>query len=241
MITQAYCLRVGALTRPAAVRLRDAALVLLIFFLLQFSTIAMGELVASGAAGRAALPLFGTFIAALGVAAASRGILGSGFTAKGLQGIGVAWISRAIAFKWILFGALTGGIVTYLTYIFPHVASSEHSPAEMFLNNGLGVIVIWVITAIIIAPIVEEFVFRGFILSAVSGKVGTSFGIVVSAAAFLVIHLPQIDGYWLAGIALFILGLLSGIARINSGSLVAPILFHCCYNTVAVINVLLQN
>lgn len=222
------------------IRLKDAAVVLLIYILFQVLTVALGDIFVRNIAWQAALPLFGSFVALLGVAAAGRGVLGVGIFERRLSGFGLARISKVEILRYSAAGALMGGAVAFLTYVYPHTGAT-HSPAEIFLTNGFGVRALWAVTAIVVAPMVEEYVFRGFILSAAANKVGVPAAIFASAAAFLAMHLPQVDAYWVAIVSIGALGIFCGVARFISQSLLAPIVLHASYNAVGVLGVFLQS
>lgn len=108
---------------------------------------------------------------------------------------------------------------------------------ETILSNPLGYIVVGVI-----APIIEEVVFRGAILRKLlevfsrngeQTRQGTWKAIVVSAAMFSLAHLnpAQIPHA-------FLLGILLGWLCVRTGSIVPSMLFHWVNNTVAMLLVM---
>jgi uncharacterized protein len=82
----------------------------------------------------------------------------------------------------------------------------------------------------IAVPIVEEFVFRGALFSALRyswfGKIGA---VVLSAAAWAVVH--AIGAPWLFVFIIFIMGLALGWLLLRFGSLTLTIVCHACWNT----------
>jgi membrane protease YdiL (CAAX protease family) len=91
---------------------------------------------------------------------------------------------------------------------------------------------IWV-ALIIAAPLFEETFFRGFLFkgfeSSFMGPIGA---VVVTAGLWAVIHL-QYDAYEVTTI--FCLGILLGVARVFTGSLLVPLGLHAAVNLVATI------
>lgn len=86
---------------------------------------------------------------------------------------------------------------------------------------------------ILAAPLFEELFFRGFLFSGFSSSIiGPVGAIVITAALWAVIHL-QYDLYGL--ITIFILGVVLGIARYKSGSVLLTIGLHSFTNLVATI------
>jgi membrane protease YdiL (CAAX protease family) len=81
----------------------------------------------------------------------------------------------------------------------------------------------------IAVPIVEEFVFRGALFSALRqswfGKVGA---VVLTAAAWALVH--AMSAPWLFVFVIFIMGLALGWLLLRSGSLVVTIVGHACWN-----------
>lgn len=81
--------------------------------------------------------------------------------------------------------------------------------------------------AVILAPIVEELLFRGLLLPALSRQLGSQWlGILVSGAAFGLIHWPLYQN--VASLMLF--GVVLGYVYVRSGSLTLAILIHAVFN-----------
>ena len=86
---------------------------------------------------------------------------------------------------------------------------------------------------IITAPLFEELFFRGFLLTGLSqSRLGNTGAVIVTSLAWSVIHL-QYDLYGV--FTIFITGLLLGVARVKTGSVVTPILMHAIMNGIALI------
>jgi membrane protease YdiL (CAAX protease family) len=81
---------------------------------------------------------------------------------------------------------------------------------------------------VLLAPLVEELLFRGFIYTKLRNSRKASSSIIISAAIFAGFHLePEIF------LPLFILGCIIGYIYEKSGSLWVPILFHLINNGLA--------
>ncbi len=78
----------------------------------------------------------------------------------------------------------------------------------------------------ILTPIVEEVVFRGFVLDLASERYSDWFSIFISALLFAIIHIEAVSV-----INAFIGGLIYGYVRIRTGSLWPPIIVHFLWNT----------
>lgn len=85
--------------------------------------------------------------------------------------------------------------------------------------------------AVIAAPLFEESLFRGFLFTGwSSSKLGVTGTILLTAAFFTVLHAGY-DAFDLGQV--FVLGVLLGIARYRSGSLVVPVVMHAFTNALA--------
>jgi len=83
------------------------------------------------------------------------------------------------------------------------------------------------LAAVIAAPLAEELLFRGMILTMLQRLSGSAWiGVLGSAAIFALFHLSNPD----AVPPLFIFGLALGVAFARSGSLAVPIIMHVCFN-----------
>ena len=89
------------------------------------------------------------------------------------------------------------------------------------------------IALLVAAPVFEEVFFRGFILTGfASSFIGTNGAILISSALWAAIHL-QYDLYGIATI--FVMGLMFGLARVKTGSILLTILLHSFANFIAMI------
>jgi membrane protease YdiL (CAAX protease family) len=84
------------------------------------------------------------------------------------------------------------------------------------------------LSGVIIAPIAEEIVFRGYLYKAFRDRFKPSYAIVLSAALFSVIHLEL-----LAAAPLFVIGIVLAYVYEKTGNLMAPITLHVLNNAVA--------
>lgn len=90
-----------------------------------------------------------------------------------------------------------------------------------------------VIAVVVAAPVVEEVVFRGFLLKGFSNTfMGTHGAILVTSALWAVIHMQYEITYL---IAIFVIGLVFGYARIVTNSLFIPMIMHSLMNLLAIV------
>jgi membrane protease YdiL (CAAX protease family) len=142
---------------------------------------------------------------------------------------------RATAFGGIFFLAT----LPPLAVVFPvcaklcHVFGIKDTPqdvADLLANSDSTLVVVLIVAfAIAVAPVFEEFFFRGFAYPALKQRWGTWRALVIVSAAFAAIHLhlPSLG-------PLFVLAVGLGLAYELTGSLLAPITMHALFNAANV-------
>lgn len=97
-----------------------------------------------------------------------------------------------------------------------------------------------VISIAVIAPVVEEIVFRGFIYGGLRRKWGVSLSVVVSSLVFALAHSFSVGGsILLLGPSLFIAGVALALVYERSRSLVPGMVLHASFNLIAVVAIFL--
>ena len=98
--------------------------------------------------------------------------------------------------------------------------------------NAKPVWMLW-LALIVAAPLFEEMFFRGFLLTSFAASFMRPTGaVIVTAVLWAAMHLQ----YNLIGIAVvFCLGLVLGAARMRTGSLMVPLVFHALENLLATV------
>ena len=87
------------------------------------------------------------------------------------------------------------------------------------------------VVAVVLAPIGEEWLFRGFLYGGLRRQFGSLFSAILSSGCFAVLH-----GYsWMGLLAVFLYGLVFCWLYQRSGSLLPGILVHAIYNGVVTI------
>lgn len=155
------------------------------------------------------------------------GITSQGFGRMALWGIG-GWLAN-LPILLILFA---------LTVLLSRWLPSASHPLGEELTSPEGV-VFSVIVAAILAPIIEEVVFRGFLFQGLSLRLrGVLWPVVLSSLAFASIH-PQGPATWLV---LGWIGAMGCLLVHQTGSLVPAIVMHALHNfTIILLAVYLQN
>lgn len=87
---------------------------------------------------------------------------------------------------------------------------------------------------VLVAPLIEEIFFRGFLLRTLANRIGNTFGSIITALIFALLHFP-----WQSIIPVFILGLIINSLVIKTKSIWPAIGFHIFNNSIAFTTLLL--
>ncbi|NHZ80949.1 CPBP family intramembrane metalloprotease [Massilia sp. CCM 8695] len=87
-------------------------------------------------------------------------------------------------------------------------------------------LVLEAMTTVLIGPIIEEIIFRGFILRRLREKYQLSYGILASSFVFGVFHIDQ------SFLSSFVHGIIYAILAVRFASLYAPMFVHGAYNAI---------
>ena len=120
------------------------------------------------------------------------------------------------------FGAIIPS--TYIQELMPELPNYAEKEFELIMNNRFGYFVIG-----LMAPLVEELVFRGAILRALlRWKSNPWIGIIISAVMFSVIHMNPAQMPHA-----FLIGILLGWMYYRTDSIVPGVVYHWVNNTIA--------
>jgi CAAX protease family protein len=101
---------------------------------------------------------------------------------------------------------------------------AERNSVDIVARIGTTYRIPLLMIAVVFAPMIEEFVFRGMLLKRWAATRGLWTGILGSAAVFAFLHPPTWGGA-------FVFGIVAGILYLWSQSLLAPILMHVLNNS----------
>ncbi len=91
---------------------------------------------------------------------------------------------------------------------------------------------VWFVLALLIAPLAEEYVFRGVLASGLRARLGAAATIAIVTVVFTLMHVTEALSYWPAFLSIAALGVVAGIARERTGSLGPAVAAHFGYNLV---------
>ncbi len=97
-------------------------------------------------------------------------------------------------------------------------------------SKSPATIALFVVGAVIMAPIVEELLYRGLLLRSLMRRVSPPVAVFVSAVIFGLVHLVGDPGVFELMPALSGLGIVLGVVAVRTNSLSLPILIHAGFN-----------
>jgi uncharacterized protein len=145
-----------------------------------------------------------------------------------LLGLGVGLAS-------VVVNALLGAFVVLIT-------GTQDAPEQALFGDALAGgsrMLLAVVAAGILAPLVEEVLFRGLLYRALRRRQSVALAALLSSLAFAVIHTEIVVSQPLALINLTLLAVLWAILYERTGSLVVPIVAHSVFNLMSIGQVLL--
>lgn len=141
--------------------------------------------------------------------------------------------------------AVIGVLVYFVLYVTAVVAVKLAVPSldleqEQDLGiatpHGLQQLMLVFVTLVVVPPIVEEIVFRGFMYSGLRSKLPFFASAVLTSGLFALGHL-QFDNdaplLWVAAIDTFVLSMVMCFVRERTGSIVPTMIMHALKNTIA--------
>ena len=119
------------------------------------------------------------------------------------------------------------GIFMLINKLIPAINTEEEQSVLEFGKSGWG---FWLsfVSSVVVAPVIEEIVFRGIILIGLAKKFPLWVAAIISALAFALLH-GQIN----VGIYTFIFGIILSYTYIRSGSIYPGIMAHFINNLIA--------
>jgi membrane protease YdiL (CAAX protease family) len=99
---------------------------------------------------------------------------------------------------------------------------------EMFRDRNSAYLL--ALFGVLVAPLIEELFFRGFLYPVLAKYLGTQVSIVLTAALFAVIHQGQLAHAWVPLAWLFVVGIILTTVRARTKSVANSVLIHIAYN-----------
>ena len=138
-------------------------------------------------------------------------------------------LPRALFYPLCFFGGSVLAMVVATASSF--MAPKQPLPIQQFFLDRQS-IYLMAILAVIMAPIVEETVFRGFLYPVFARSLGVPGGIALTGILFGLMHAQQLWGGWAQIVLLVIVGVIFTTARARTASVIPCYLLHLGYNAI---------
>lgn len=135
-------------------------------------------------------------------------------------------LSAHNALRYLLGGAALSLVVMIVPPLLPE---KKAFPLEKMFNSPDSAYAIAAF-AVLIAPFMEELLFRGLLFAFFEKHGGLTFAIVSTAILFAGLHIPEYWGAWNHVIMILLVGLTFSIVRGMTGSVTPSFILHLAYN-----------
>ena len=135
-------------------------------------------------------------------------------------------------------GGVALQFLTALFLLFEPPPEEEQLIFEIFLRGGPSSIAFFFFVAVVMAPVLEEVMFRGLLLPVLRWRFGFGMAALIVTVLFAALHAFQTGLYWPALAGIFVCGWILAWLRERHGVLWPSIAFHAGFNFTAFIPVL---
>jgi uncharacterized protein len=135
----------------------------------------------------------------------------------------------------VLSGLFLSIIVALGSALFP---PKKDLPIQALFQDRYATL-LFMLLAVLLAPLVEETIFRGYIYPVIARSFGKVWGILATGALFGLLHASQLWGGWSQIALLVFVGIVLTLARAVSRSVMASFVIHTSYNSLQVIGLLI--
>jgi membrane protease YdiL (CAAX protease family) len=134
--------------------------------------------------------------------------------------------ARATAVQFLTRGAVLALIATFVSGYFN---SKESLPIEQLLQARVSM-TLFAVLGVLVAPIVEETIFRGFLYPVIARRLGVIAGVIITGILFGLMHAAQLWGGWGQIVLLIVVGVVLTWVRARTGTVTASYFVHLGYN-----------
>jgi membrane protease YdiL (CAAX protease family) len=123
------------------------------------------------------------------------------------------------------------GLAIFVALASYNMKNTEHLPIQEIFKNRSGAMLLMAM-AVLVAPLVEETVFRGYLYPLFAKSLGVLPGILITGVLFGLMHGSQLGWTWRLVLLLTLVGVIFTFARARTGTVMASFLLHLGYNSM---------
>ena len=145
-------------------------------------------------------------------------------------------VARATMLQWLLYTAALGALLDGLSYLSGQATVPDWVAA---VYRSAVFLPLLLFAFLVVAPVLEELVFRGFLFEGLRhSPLGDAGAIVLASVGWASLHV-QYSWFYIGQV--FVLGLLLGTARVLTRSLVPPMAMHALFSGIATLQAALES
>jgi membrane protease YdiL (CAAX protease family) len=135
---------------------------------------------------------------------------------------------------------LAGGAVLAIVVTFAggFLNSKTTLPIEELLKARVSILLFGIL-GVLVAPLVEETIFRGFLYPVIARRLGVAAGIAITGTLFGLMHAAQLWGGWGQIALLILVGVVLTWVRARTGTVAASYFVHLGYNGLQLVGYLI--
>ena len=153
--------------------------------------------------------------------------------------LGLRWAWKEI--PWLFVGALVpfvlGVMQLPITKLWDNGNHGKQQIGNDLKDSSGWSRILLILVVVLVAPVIEETIFRGIVLRAALRRMHAAPAVLVSGSSFAALHLSDITTFP-SFPALMILGMFSAAVAVRSGNLNRSILIHIGFNLVGMLSLL---
>jgi membrane protease YdiL (CAAX protease family) len=130
------------------------------------------------------------------------------------------------------------GLSLFVAFATSRVQTPKDLPVEELFKNR-NTALLFMAMAVLIAPLVEETIFRGYLYPVLARSFGVVTGIVTTGILFGLMHGAQLGWTWTLVALLTFVGVVLTIVRARTGTVLASYMLHLGYNSFIAITALI--
>jgi hypothetical protein len=142
---------------------------------------------------------------------------------------------RPSTFSTLLAVACGGALAILLSVVGSLIRTPKVKSPLDDLTSTPGMLVLFGLMAVTIAPLFEEMFFRGFIQPLLSRSLGTLAGIGITASIFGALHAPEYAMAWQYVVSIAVAGVAFGWVRARTNSIIPCTVMHGAFNLASVV------
>jgi hypothetical protein len=137
-------------------------------------------------------------------------------------------IPRRIVYLSLILGGFSLSLLVQLASA--ALQTKAKLPIQQYFQDPRSALLL-MLMSILLAPLVEETIFRGYIYPVVARSFGIGASVVITGTLFGLLHAPQLWGGWGQILLLIGVGIIFTAARAVSRTVVASYILHVSYNS----------